>query len=155
MASSSALCLTLLLAPTHAMRPSSSARGALLRSLSRRTPAVVAAFRDFDEFKSATTAYLATLNETALNEPEFPSPLSYKELQRNGRVDLVEGCMKFGGYVKVSEQLGGVSFSIAQILHGTRSEKRINSIVLATVGSMHQGAVPLSVLHVDVCPMLE
>lgn len=105
--SPSRLALLVLLAQASAVRLVPAPGGALRTLPRQRTPAVVAAFRDFDEFKAAATAYLATLNETALDDPTFPSPLSYKELQSNGRVDLVEGCMKFGGYVKVSEQLGG------------------------------------------------
>ena len=42
----------------------------------------------------------------AIDDPSLPSPLSYKELQFNGRPDLVEGCMQFGGYLKVSQDLG-------------------------------------------------
>lgn len=85
--------------------PAPGARIRLHRAL--RAPPARAAFRSFDELEAVATAYLRTLNETALNDPTFPSPLSYKELQKNGRVDLVEGCMQFGGYVKVSELLGG------------------------------------------------
>ena len=77
-----------------------------VRSLARsRVSTIRAAFSTFDDFRASTTAYLATLNETALNDPAFPSPLSYTELQNSGRVDLVEGCMKFGGYLKVSDSL--------------------------------------------------
>jgi hypothetical protein len=67
---------------------------------------VCAAFKDFATFESEVRAYLQTLDETALNDPEAPSPLAYKELQSNGRVDLVEGAMQFGGYLTVSEKLG-------------------------------------------------
>ena len=63
-------------------------------------------FADFSELEAEVRAYLATLNDTAINDPDAPSPLAYLELQSAGRVDLVEGCMQHGGYLAVSEKLG-------------------------------------------------
>ena len=58
------------------------------------------------ELVVAVRAYIAALPAGAIEDPSLPSPLSYKELQFNGRPDLVEGCMQFGGYLKVSNELG-------------------------------------------------
>ena len=81
---------------------------AAISALCRRFPSPSASFRDFEAFSSEVSAYISTLNETARDDPDFPSPLAYVELQRAGRTDLVEGCMQYGGYLRVSEQLGGV-----------------------------------------------
>ena len=67
---------------------------------------VSAAFSDFSAFEKEVRSYLQTLSDEALNDPEAPSPLSYTELQANGRVDLVEGAMQYGGYLAVSSKLG-------------------------------------------------
>ncbi|KAL3911834.1 MAG: hypothetical protein SGPRY_008545 [Prymnesium sp.] len=83
-----------------------SGRGRLAPHVASRAPVVEAGFRSYEELKEAASAYLATLNETTLTDDSLPSPLSYTELQNNGRVDLVEGCMEYGGFVKVSEDLG-------------------------------------------------
>lgn len=65
-----------------------------------------AKYKSVDELEAAVRAYAAALPDGALDDPSLPSPLSYKELQYNGRPDLVEGCMNFGGYLKLSEQFG-------------------------------------------------
>ena len=81
-----------------------------LQSRVRPAPAVVAArrrraeFATFEALEAELRGYLGTLNATALAGP--PYPLKYTELQRAGRVDLVEGCMKFGGDASVGERLG-------------------------------------------------
>ena len=67
---------------------------------------ISAAFSDFSAFEKEVRSYLQTLSDEALNDPEAPSPLSYTELQANGRVDLVEGAMQYGGYLAVSSKLG-------------------------------------------------
>jgi hypothetical protein len=58
------------------------------------------------EIDAAVLAYVAALPVGAVDDPTLPSPLSYKELNYNGRPDLVAGCMQFGGYLKVSQRLG-------------------------------------------------
>lgn len=63
-------------------------------------------FDDFNELATEIRAYLAQLDDSALKDAEAPSPLSYTELNAAGRTDLVKGCMKHGGYVSVSRQLG-------------------------------------------------
>ena len=63
-------------------------------------------YASFDELEVAVREYLATLDDTALNDPEAPSPLAYLELQAAGRADLAEGCMANGGYLAVSNRLG-------------------------------------------------
>uniref|UniRef100_A0A7S0JKK3 Uncharacterized protein n=1 Tax=Calcidiscus leptoporus TaxID=127549 RepID=A0A7S0JKK3_9EUKA len=62
-------------------------------------------YQDFEVLKREIRSYLTTLDPGILNNPAAPSPLSYVELQRNGRTDLVEGCMLHGGYLKVSDAL--------------------------------------------------
>jgi len=65
--------------------------------------------RSYDEFEvlaSDIRDYLGQIDPKLLEGPGAPSPLAYTELQRNGRTDLAEGCMKHGGYLKVSEALG-------------------------------------------------
>lgn len=61
---------------------------------------------DFGGFEVAVREYVATLSASELSDADAPSPLAYDELRRKGRVDLVEGCMRHGGYIKVSKQLG-------------------------------------------------
>ena len=74
---------------------------------SRLGAAVMAVnFAEFSVLESEVRAYLATLDDTAINDPDAPSPLAYTELQAAGRVDLVEGCMQHGGYLAVSRKLG-------------------------------------------------
>lgn len=63
-------------------------------------------FDDAAAFEAEVRAYVSTLDEQAMHDPAAPSPLAYAELQRNGRVDLVEGCMEHGGYIQVSKRLG-------------------------------------------------
>jgi len=63
-------------------------------------------FDSFEELAGEITSYLGTLDEAALQDPEAPSPLSYLELQAAGRTDLVQGCMKHGGYLAVSNKMG-------------------------------------------------
>ena len=65
-----------------------------------------ATYKSVDELEAAVRAYAAALPDGALDDASLPSPLSYKELQYNGRPDLVEGCMNFGGYLKLSKQFG-------------------------------------------------
>jgi len=72
----------------------------------RSAAAFTMGFDDFAAFEAEVLAYVAGLDEAALNDPAAPSPLAYAELQRAGRVDLLEGCMEYGGYIKVSQQLG-------------------------------------------------
>eukprot|EP00322_Chrysochromulina_rotalis_P007030 CAMPEP_0115832914 /NCGR_PEP_ID=MMETSP0287-20121206/2903_1 /TAXON_ID=412157 /ORGANISM="Chrysochromulina rotalis, Strain UIO044" /LENGTH=258 /DNA_ID=CAMNT_0003286313 /DNA_START=61 /DNA_END=837 /DNA_ORIENTATION=+ len=66
----------------------------------------MAEYDDFEELATAVQQHLSTLDATALEDPEAPSPLSYAELNGAGRADLVQGCMKHGGYLAVSRQLG-------------------------------------------------
>ena len=85
------------------------ARGTAIRlgRTSRLGAAVMAVnFAEFSVLESEVRAYLATLDDTAINDPDAPSPLAYTELQAAGRVDLVEGCMQHGGYLAVSRKLG-------------------------------------------------
>ena len=77
------------------------------RARVRRSASPLAAFRDFDSFATQVRGHLATLNQTELSDPDWPSPLAYAELQQRGRIDLVEGCMQYGGFIDVSERLGG------------------------------------------------
>jgi len=63
-------------------------------------------FDDFDELAAEVKSYLASLDAAMLEDPKAPSPLAYIELQSAGRVDLVEGMMKHGGYLAVSRKLG-------------------------------------------------
>jgi len=65
-----------------------------------------AKYASLDELEAAVRAYVAALPAGALDDASLPSPLSYKELQHNGRPDLVEGCMNFGGYLKLSRDFG-------------------------------------------------
>ena len=58
------------------------------------------------ELEAAVRAYVAALPAGSIDDPSLPSPLNYKELQFNGRPDLVAGCMQYGGYLKVSNDLG-------------------------------------------------
>ena len=69
-------------------------------------PIAMAAFASFEAFEAEVRAYLATLDDEALHDPDAPSPLGYVELKANGRVDLAEGCLQYGGYLAVSKQLG-------------------------------------------------
>ena len=64
------------------------------------------AFDDYADLQSEVRDYLATIPAEELADPESPSPLAYAELGRRGRTDLVEGCMKHGGYLRVSADLG-------------------------------------------------
>lgn len=59
----------------------------------------------FEDLEMEVKGYLATLDKTALEDPDAPSPLAYLELQSAGRPDLAEGCMKHGGYLAVSNRL--------------------------------------------------
>lgn len=63
-------------------------------------------FADAAAFEAAVRAYVSTLDEKELQDPAAPSPLAYAELQRNGQLDLVAGCMEHGGYIQVSKRLG-------------------------------------------------
>lgn len=65
-----------------------------------------ASYKTVGELEGAIKAYIAELPEGALDDPTLPSPLNYKELNFNGRPDLVEGCMAHGGYLKLSNELG-------------------------------------------------
>ncbi|KAL1519895.1 hypothetical protein AB1Y20_023384 [Prymnesium parvum] len=112
--------------------------GSPLAARPRARPVVAAAFRSVDEFEAAASAYLSSLNETARSDPSFPSPLSYKALQSHGRVDLVEGCMEYGGYVSVSRRLGArVTFEnsidapAAPVLGGGGAEPQVNLVLSA------------------------
>jgi len=78
-------------------------------SFKQRAPTPIAMANSYDtleEFEAAIREYLATLPDGAIDDPSLPSALNYNELNFNGRPDLVEGCMKFGGYLKVSNDLG-------------------------------------------------
>ena len=70
-------------------------------------PAMMAQkYAEFQDLEADIKAYIATLDDTALNDPDAPSPLAYAELGTAGRPDLAEGCMKHGGYLAVSSKLG-------------------------------------------------
>ena len=101
-----ATCVSLaLLRPPALVSPRPAvARSALRPQSYRRAPPPRAEFATFEALEAELRGYLGTLNATALAGP--PYPLKYTELQRAGRVDLVEGCMKFGGYASVGERLG-------------------------------------------------
>ena len=96
-------CVQLLMVATGAAAFYSPLR---VTNVARRTTHIAAAFDSFEAFEIETRKYLATLDAAALEDPDAPSPLAYVELQAAGRVDLVEGAMKFGGYLAVSERLG-------------------------------------------------
>ena len=71
------------------------------------TPSMMASrYKTVAELEAAIKAYIAELPEGALDDPSLPSPLNYNELNFNGRPDLVEGCMAYGGYLKLSNELG-------------------------------------------------
>jgi hypothetical protein len=70
-------------------------------------PAMMASlYKSVGELEAAIQAYIAELPEGAVDDPTLPSPLNYNELNYNGRSDLVEGCMAYGGYLKLSNELG-------------------------------------------------
>ena len=96
---------TSLLVVALALVPSPLSGVAAPRAL-RRHAAPLAAFSDFAVFEREVREYLSALDEAALNDAEAPSPLAYLELQSNGRADLAEGCMQYGGYLAVSSKLG-------------------------------------------------
>ena len=78
------------------------------------------------ELDAAVCAYINALPAGAVHDRTLPSPLNYKELNYNGRPDLVEGCMQFGGYLQVSERLGlpvriGVERPVAPAEGGMRA----------------------------------
>jgi len=76
-------------------------------SPSRSAPIVAMAkgFDSIDEVEAAVRSYIAGLPEGQADDPELPSPLDYTELKFNGRPDLVDGLIAFGGYIKMSKQL--------------------------------------------------
>mmetsp|Transcript_1252 Transcript_1252/g.2891 ORF Transcript_1252/g.2891 Transcript_1252/m.2891 type:complete len:106 (-) Transcript_1252:134-451(-) len=63
-------------------------------------------YESVEQLKAALREYVDNLPDGAVDDPTLPSPLNYKELSYNGRDDLVEGCMAFGGYLKLSNALG-------------------------------------------------
>ena len=63
-------------------------------------------YKSVGELEAAIKAYIAELPEGAADDPSLPSPLNYNELNFNGRPDLVEGCMAYGGYLQLSNELG-------------------------------------------------
>ena len=63
------------------------------------------AYATVGELKTAIREYLAGLPAGAADDPSLPSPLNYNELNYNGRPDLVEGCMAYGGYLALSNEL--------------------------------------------------
>eukprot|EP00965_Chrysotila_dentata_P209596 6185383-Pleurochrysis_carterae.AAC.1 len=66
-----------------------------------------ASYDTFEELEAVIQKYTALPDiKAAIEDESAPSPLSYTELQRNGRIDLVEGLMKHGGYSSVSKRLG-------------------------------------------------
>ena len=73
----------------------------------RSAPIVAMAkgFDSIDVLEAAVRSYIAGLPEGQADDPALPSPLDYKELKFNGRPDLVDGLIAFGGYIKMSEQL--------------------------------------------------
>ena len=91
-----------LLRPPAAVTPRPTARSVLRPRAP--PPRAESQYATFEALEAELRGYLGTLNATALAGP--PYPLKYTELQRAGRVDLVEGCMKFGGYASVGERLG-------------------------------------------------
>ena len=96
-----------LLRPPALVSPRPPVARSALRPLVRPRappPRAESQYATFEALEAELRGYLGTLNATALAGP--PYPLKYTELQRAGRVDLVEGCMKFGGYASVGERLG-------------------------------------------------
>jgi len=65
----------------------------------------MAAFDDYADLQREIRSYLAAIPAEELEDPDAPSPLAYSELGRRGRTDIVEGCMKHGGYLRVSADL--------------------------------------------------
>lgn len=83
-------------------------RGMIAKAARVPKPAAMMAkgYATADELHAAVRSYLAEMPEGAADDPALPSPLNYNELNYHGRSDLVEGCMAFGGYLKVSNELG-------------------------------------------------
>lgn len=76
---------------------------------SRSAPIVAMAmakgFESIEVLEAAVRSYIAGLPEGQADDPALPSPLDYTELKFNGRPDLVDGLIAFGGYIKMSKQL--------------------------------------------------
>mmetsp|Transcript_6572 Transcript_6572/g.19924 ORF Transcript_6572/g.19924 Transcript_6572/m.19924 type:complete len:310 (+) Transcript_6572:50-979(+) len=89
-----------------------SQRSAVSRRRSeRRVVCAAKEFRDFGELEDAVKKYLAGVErsggvEVDENEELPSSPIAYKTLAKRGRFDILEGVMKFGGYIEVSRKLG-------------------------------------------------
>ena len=100
------LCALLSTAAAFTATPFAAGGGVRMACARRHRPPLAKADDEFGALAAEVRQYLSTLDEAALNDPEAPSPLAYVELGRAGRADLVETIMRFGGYLKVSEQLG-------------------------------------------------
>eukprot|EP00967_Tisochrysis_lutea_P113341 scaffold179822_cov31-Tisochrysis_lutea.AAC.16 len=95
-------------------------------------------FEEYEALEVELRAYLAALEpQDAL---DAPSPLAYAELTRNGRLDLVEGCMAHGGYIAVSKRMG-LPLRFANLIDAPAPQTpRITEELPPTIGLKLSGA---------------